>query len=119
MKIIYANDKVQKQCTSVKEAQKRFGGDKQLATKLLSRIEQIKAASVIKDIIVIKPMRFHALEGKKEGLFAIDVKTKKEPWRIIMQPLDENEKAFDPCNIDEIAGTVKIVEISEVSKHYE
>ena len=52
-------------------------------------------------------------------IFAIDVKTRKEPWRIILQPLDEDEKTFDPCNIDKIAEVVKIVEISEVSKHYE
>ena len=28
-------------------------------------------------------------------------------------------KIFDPCNIDEIAATVKIIEICEVSAHYE
>lgn len=43
--------------------------------------------------------------------------TKK--WRIILQPLDEDEKEYDPLNIDEIAGIVKIVEIREVSAHYE
>lgn len=39
--------------------------------------------------------------------------------RYILQPLDENEKPYIPCNIDQIAGKVKIVEISEVIKHYE
>ena len=53
------------------------------------------------------------------GNFAIDVKSRKEPWRIILQPLDENKDIYDPCNIDEIAGNVRIVEITEVSKHYE
>ena len=37
----------------------------------------------------------------------------------MLQPLDENENVFDPCNIDEIATVVKIVEIREVSAHYE
>ena len=31
----------------------------------------------------------------------------------------DNGEPFVPCNIDEIASSVKIVEISEVSKHYE
>jgi proteic killer suppression protein len=48
-----------------------------------------------------------------------DVKTKKEPWRIILQPLDESMQPYNPCNIDEISGIVRIVEITEVSKHYE
>ena len=35
------------------------------------------------------------------------------------RPLDENEEPYDPCNIDEIAGVVRIVEVKEVSNHYE
>lgn len=39
--------------------------------------------------------------------------------RATLQPLDEDGNPYVPCNIDEIAGRVKVVEISEVSKHYE
>lgn len=80
-------------------------------------------AEYIKDIIVQPIFRFHALKNKKgrnlDGFFAIDVKTIREPWRIILQPLNENKQPYDPCNIDEIADSVKIVEIVEVSNHYE
>lgn len=119
MRLTYSDDKVQLQCTSLKAAQKLFGGDKSLAIKLLDRINALESAEVIKDIILIPPMRFHDLKGSLDGYFAIDVKTRKEPWRIILQPLDEDEMPFDPCNIDEIASVVRIVEIREVSKHYE
>ena len=119
MKIKYANEKVERQCTSMKAATKLFGGDKNMAVSLLSRINAIRNADVIKDIIVTPQFHFHNLRGKMEGLFAIDVKTRHDKWRIIICPLDENEKEFIPCHIDEIAGTVKIVEITEVSPHYE
>ena len=119
MNVIYSNEKVHEQCTDLKAAQKLFGGDKQLAEKLLARVNQIEAADVLKDIVLTQPLRFHSLKGNLNGLFAIDVKTKKEPWRIILQPLDENEEPYTPCNIDEISGKVRIVEIREVSKHYE
>ena len=66
MKILYANKKIERYCTSLKEASKLFGGDKKLALSLLSRIN-----------------------------------------------------AFEPCHIDEIARMVRIVEIVEVSAHYE
>lgn len=66
---------------------------------------------------------FHKLLNKNsrnlEGYFAIDVKSRRDHWRIILQPLDEDGNPYVPCNIDEIAGRVKVVEISEVSKHYE
>ena len=119
MDVIYSNENVQNQCTNLKDAQKLFSGDKQLAVKLLSRVNQIQAANVLKDIVLTQPLRFHSLKGNLDGLFAIDVKTKKEPWRIILQPLGENEEPFNPCNIDEISGKVRIVEIREVSRHYE
>ena len=53
------------------------------------------------------------------GYYAIDVKSKIDAWRIILKPLDENEKEYSGFNIDEISKVVKIVEIKEVSNHYE
>ena len=123
MEIEYLNEKVEKQCTSIKAACKLFGGDKTLAKFLASRITSLKAAKVIRDIIVQPQLRFHNLHNKGgsrlEGYYAIDVKSIKERWRIILQPLDDNHEAFNPCNIDEISGTVRNVLIKEVSNHYE
>lgn len=123
MELEYASEKVRAQCTSVKAANKLFGGDAALTKSLLARINALSNADTIKDIIVQKNFRFHDLENKKgrnlEGYFAIDVKTIREPWRIILQPLNEEKLPYNPCNIDEIAGCVRIVEIMEVSKHYE
>lgn len=123
MEIEYANKKVHEQCTNVKAAKKLFGGDEQLVRSLFARITAIESADVIKDIIVQHQFRFHSLEnfGKNnyKGLFAIDVKTAREPWRIILQPLDENKRVFDPCFIDQIASIVRIVSVREISKHYE
>ena len=114
MQLLYNNSKVQKQCTDLKIAKKLFGGNAVLATSLFARINAMQQASVIKDIVMMPK-----LSGNKDGFFAIDVKTRRDPWRIIIQPLDENEEPYDPCNIDEIAGVVRIVEVKEVSNHYE
>lgn len=123
MRLVYASSKVETPCTSFKAAQKFFGGNDLLAKKLHSCIQALRSAEVIKDIIVQPRFRFHKLDNKNnrnlEGLFAIDVKSSKDPWRLILQPLDENENPYVPCNIDEISGVVKIVGIVEVSKHYE
>lgn len=123
MELVYESEKVEEQCTSAKEAKKLFGGDAALAISLLARINALKNAENIKDIIVQPAYHFHKLGNKKgrrlDGYFAIDVKSRKDAWRIILQPLNENGAPFDPCNIDEIAGIVKIVKIEEVSKHYE
>ncbi len=123
MNLEYVSDKVKSQCTSVKAANKLFGGDTALSKSLLARINALGSADNIKDIIVQPSFRFHALKNKKgknlEGYFAIDVKSIREPWRIILQPLNRDKQPYDPCNIDEIAEYVRIVEITEVSRHYE
>lgn len=119
MKITYANNKVEMQCTSMKDATRLFGGDRNLAISLLARINALESADVIRDIIIMPTFHFHNLHGKFEGFFAIDVKTRKDKWRIILQPLDEDERPFVSCHIDVIAASVKIIEIREVSAHYE
>ena len=123
MELIYASEKLKTQCTSVKAAKKLFNGDAALSVSLLARINALERANDLKDIIVQPTFHFHNLKNKKgrnlEGYFAIDVKSRKEQWRIILQPLDDAKNPYNPCNIDQIAGIVKIIEISEVSKHYE
>lgn len=103
----------------MKAANKLFGGNATLAMSLHSRINALKSAQVIKDIILTPQFHFHNLHGNREGTFAIDVKSRKDKWRIVLRPLDENEKEYNCCHIDEISNVVKIVKIEEVSAHYE
>ena len=117
--MLFSNKKVKTYCTSVKAASKLFGGNRALVVSLMARIFAMERADVIKDIILMPTFRFHSLKGKMDGLFAIDVRSRKDKWRIIIQPLDENENVFNPCHIDRIADNVKTVEIKEVSQHYE
>lgn len=123
MELVYVSETLKSQCTSIKAAKKLFNGDSKLSLSLLARINALQQAEMLKDIIVQPTFHFHKLKNKGgrklEGYFAIDVKSRKDQWRIILQPLDENGNPYIPCNIDQIAGKVKIVEISEVSKHYE
>ena len=64
MELEYASDKVRLQCTSVKAANKLFGGDAALTQKLLSRINALASADNMKDIIVQPSFRFHDLKNK-------------------------------------------------------
>lgn len=122
MEILYSSDKVKTQCESLAKAKKMFGGDERAAQSLLSRINALIQAETLKDIVVQPQFRFHALTNKQgrdlRGYFSVDVKTKKDPWRIVFQPLDDEKNPFEPCHIDEIASIVRIVDVLEVSKHY-
>ncbi len=123
MEVVYATSKVKKQCESKSAARKLFGGDEALVNALLARIQQLKAAIILQDIICSPQLHFHSLhnkgKSKLEGYFAIDVKTRKDAWRLILQPLDDERNPFVPCNIDEISNMVQVVRVEKVSKHYD
>ena len=69
MRLLYKNKKVEKQCSNIKEATKLFGGNKLLAVSLLSRINSMENAPVIKDIIVQKQFHFHKLYDKGKNVY--------------------------------------------------
>lgn len=123
MEIIYHSERLEKQCTDLNKAKKMFGGQMQLTVSLLARINAMEQAESLLDIIVQPLFHFHKLRNIKgrnlEGYFAVDVKTRRDPWRIILQPLDENEEPYEDIKIDKVASKVRIVEIMEVSNHYE
>ena len=122
MELVYKSSTIRKTCESLKGAKKFFNGDINLSISLLARINALEEADTLKDIVVQRQFRFHKLKNKNgkdyEGYFAIDVKTSKQPWRLILEPLDENKEPFNPCDIDKIASNVRIVGIKEVSNHY-
>ena len=123
MEVIFASKKLEEQCTDIRAAKKLVGGDEKTALGILARINALRQAPTIKDIIVQSQFRFHNLDNqhkrKLKGYFAIDVTNRRCPWRLVVQPLDKNKEPFDPCNIDEISDIVEVVGIMEVSKHYE
>ena len=123
LKIVYADSKTEKYCSDLKAAAGLFGGNKALAVSLMARINAIDSAETLLDIVRMPNLHFHALSNKKgknlKGYYAIDVKSRKDAWRIVLQPLDEKENPYRDTSIDQIAGIVRIVEITEVSNHYE
>ena len=122
MELVYASRKLEEQCTRLSKAKRLFGGDAQLAQGLLSRVNALQQAETLKDIVVQPQFHFHKLADKGrrklEGHYAIDVRTRKSPWRLILQPLDEDKEPYVGQGIDEIVDIVRIVGITEVSKHY-
>ena len=64
MKLLYKNNKVSKICEDIREATSYFGGNKDYAISLMARINALKQAEDIRDIIALKQMRFHKLVNK-------------------------------------------------------
>ena len=123
MKIQYATRKVERICTDRKYGVRFFGGNRLLFDNLLSCLAKIARAHDIVDLQHAYTLRLHRLRNKGhrnlEGYYAVDVKNIRDPWRLIIQFLDSNGEPFATPDIDVNASEISIVEIEEVSKHYE
>ena len=64
LKVVYATDKVENLCEDLKVAKKNFDGNTVLANSLMARINALKQADTIKDIIVQPAFHFHKLINK-------------------------------------------------------
>lgn len=64
MELIFTDEKTKGQCTSMKSAKKLFGGNDALAKSLLARMNALRQADTMKDIIVQPTFHFHKLLNK-------------------------------------------------------
>lgn len=109
MEIIYKNNKVKEQCTALRRAKRDFS--EKVAKKIMMRINFITAAENLDSIINNPVLHFHKLKGNLDGKFAIDVDGRRTSYRLIVQ--------FDETEVFENAKYIEIIEVTEVSNHYE
>ena len=114
MKILYKNKKVEKVCTDEKEARKQFG--QEVANKLGNVIYLLHSSNNLKDLLLFPQYHLHMLKGNLEGIFSVYL-GKTTGYRLLLIPLDENEKLVKSDDMSIYTKTV-CVEIEEVSKHY-
>ncbi len=99
MEVRYRKNKLQRQYERVQEAQKAYGVE--IARKYIQRINLLKAARDIREVIKLPGLRCHQLEGNRKGQWAINL---TGFYRLIFTMEDER---------------LNIAQIEEVSKHYD
>jgi proteic killer suppression protein len=101
--IEYKNKKREKLCTDAKYAIKQLGS--QVSKKLFQRIRELQAFECLGDVPSNLPYRREKLKGKV-NLWSIRI---DDAYRLIISPIDFNNDI----------RKIKIIEIEEVSNHYE
>ncbi|WP_336016971.1 addiction module toxin RelE [Fusobacterium polymorphum] len=113
MEIRYKNKRIRDICENEKKAIKKY--NKIIAEKLIFSIEFLKNSNSLKDVADYQNFRLHELKYGRKGQFAIDLDLGKTTgYRLIIEPITVNKK-------NEIISyeSINIVEIMEVSNHYE
>jgi proteic killer suppression protein len=65
----------------MRDMEKTFG--KAMATKLAQRLAELGAAASLAEMSHLPPARCHALTGKRQGQFSVDL---VHPFRLLFQP---------------------------------
>lgn len=117
MKIIYSNKKTQKLCDDYKTAVKILGN--QVADRLMDLMNAIEAFPNLLDLSNGLPQyRLHSLTANRNNQYSLVI-SKSSKWRLIIYPLDENEKILtDKSNEKLMLSKAVAIEVVEVSEHY-
>ena len=78
MDIIYKSKKLEKQCTDMRVTVKDYG--KEMAAKITMRLNEIKSALTVEELVKYRIGRCHPLEGNRRGQFAMDL---VHPYRLV------------------------------------
>ena len=117
MKIIYSNKKTERICEDYSKATKEFG--KEVAMRLSALLNAIESFPTLLDLLGLPQYRLHALGFDREYQYSFTIH-KGYKWRLIVYPLDENGKVLkDKSNEHEMLSKAVMVEILEVSEHYD
>jgi proteic killer suppression protein len=112
MEVVFRTRKSQKASNSEELLEREYGAEN--GRLIMRRLLVLQAANSLADVPRDKPVRCHALEGKRKSQFAVDV---KHPFRIIFEP------ANDPLPLREDGGldlaritSIRILSIEDYHK---
>lgn len=96
LQIIYKTKRLEKVCTNVTEAEKKYG--QEMAEKIHLRIDQLSAIDTVEMMIQYRIGRCHLLKGKRKNQYALDL---VHPYRLVFEKLG---------NDIQIANIIEIVD---------
>lgn len=115
MNIVFKNRKIEKQfCYQYRKSWKY---PQQVQLKLKMTEDYIRSASSLLDIANYTPFHFHQLKGDRKGEWSIYLGN--TGYRVVLVPCDDNEKKILEGDIMSKCKSIKVVQIMEVSNHYE
>lgn len=109
MEIIFGNEKLRKCCTSINKAIREWGDVR--GRLVMRRLDQIRWAENLKDLMTLPQANCHPLKGNREGQFAVNV---EHPFRLIFEPANEPLPGLNDGGLDLTRITfVRILEVKD------
>lgn len=90
----------------------------QVAEELSEVIAILENVECLNDVFMMQAYQLHPLKGKRKGQYALDL-GRKLGYRLIIIPLDDEEKEWRISDWNSVYKATRIVIVWEVSNHYE
>lgn len=117
MKITYGNTKTEKLCKDYKKAVRELGNE--VARRLSDLLNVLESFPTLLDIKGFPQYRLHPLGYNREYQYSLTIH-KGYKWRLVIYPLDEQGNVLkDKSNETEMLSKAVMIEIVEVSEHYD
>lgn len=115
MKITYKTKRVEKEfCSKFKKSWKY---PPTVEKKLIAAENFIENAPSLKDIVQYPPFHFHQLKGQRKSEWSIYLGN--TGYRVTMIPCDNDGNEIIEGDIIAQCNQIKVVQVTEVSNHYE
>ncbi len=102
--ITFKSIKLAKLCNSKKGAQREWGTEG--GDKIVLRLQQMRSANTLADLIRLPQARCHLLHGNLKGYWSIDL---AHPYRLIFEPADNPLPTRPDGSIDPARVTAVII----------
>ncbi len=113
MDISFSQKRLEKLVSDETRLNKKFG---HFARYVRLRLDLLRAARTLADVPTAPPPRCHQLGGDRDEVFAVDVKTKADKWRIEFRVANAPVPRRADGGIE--LRSVTAIEIIEISEHY-
>ena len=111
MKLCFGSNKILKICHDPRIAKRVLPSQKHV-DKLYQRLQELANFARLSDIPTTPPLRRHKLKGKRKEMWAIDIVSKVDSWRICFIPVDYDQVSDGSINIESVVS-ICIVEIGD------
>lgn len=103
-------------CHDYRKAKKELGG--LVAEKLFALLNLLESAENLYDVDRMRIYHLHALQGERQGQYALDL-GRKSGYRLIVIPMNPGETNEPESDQMLMYKACEIILVWEVSKHYE
>lgn len=98
MQVEYRSQSIRKICTNASVAEKKYGS--RMAELISLRIDQIRAAESVEEMVQYRIGRCHPLSGNRKGQYAVDL---VHPRRLVFE---------------KVGDEIRIVQINEIVDYH-